>query len=135
YSNDAAHYVTWVDGRVLISGQSQQDVFFDKQPVGPPPPPAPFLIHDQTTLFGGGGDQNIDPGESVGLDEQIRNVGNAGATGISAVLSSPTSGITVTQANSGYPDIGAGGNGTNQTRFQVSADQSLGCGGTVQFHL
>ena len=65
YSNDAAHYVSWVDGRVLINGASQQDVFFDKQTVGPPPPPSPNLVHDLTTLFGGDGDQNIDPGESV----------------------------------------------------------------------
>ena len=135
YSNNAAHYVTWVDGRVLINGQSQQDVFFDKQTVGPPPPPSPNLVHDLTTLFGGDGDQNIDQNENVGLDERIRNAGNAGATGISGVLTSPTPGITITQANSGYPDIAAGGNGTNGTRFQVSADNSLGCGGDVQFHL
>ena len=88
YSNDAAHYVSWVDGRVLINGASQQDVFFDKHTVGPPPPPSPNLVHDLTTLFGANGEQNIDPGESVGLDERIRNAGNAGATKISGVLSS-----------------------------------------------
>ena len=79
YSNTAAHYVSWVDGRVLISGQSQQDVFFDKQTVGPPPPPSPNLVHDLTTLFDGNANGYIDPGESFGLDERIRNAGNAGA--------------------------------------------------------
>ena len=86
-------------------------------------------------MSGGDGDQNIDAGESVGLDERIRNAGNAGATGISGVLTSPTPGITITQGSSGYPDIPAGGNGTNTTQFQVTADGSLGCGGDVQFHL
>jgi len=28
------HYTSWDDGRVIISGQSQQDVFFDKEPTG-----------------------------------------------------------------------------------------------------
>src|SRR4029077_6795798 len=28
------HASSWVDGRVTISGQSQQDTFFDKQAVG-----------------------------------------------------------------------------------------------------
>jgi hypothetical protein len=28
------HYTSWDDGRVPISGQSQQDAFFDKEPVG-----------------------------------------------------------------------------------------------------
>ena len=123
-----------VDRRVLINGASQQDVFFDKQTVGPPPPPSPNLVHDLTTLIGGDGDQTSTRVKRW-LDERIRNAGNAAATGISGVLSSPTSGITITQANSGYPDIPAGGNGTNATRFQVSADNSLGCGGTVQFHV
>ena len=118
YSNDAAHYLSWVDGRVLIGGASQQDVFFDKHAVGPPPPPAPNLVHDLTTVFDQDGDGVIEPGETFGLDERVRNAGNAAATGITGVLSSTTSGITITQANSAYPDIAAGANGTNSTRFQ-----------------
>ena len=30
----SAHFVSWDDGRVTISGQSQQDTFFDKEPAG-----------------------------------------------------------------------------------------------------
>ena len=135
YSNAAAHYVSWVDGRVLISGTAQQDVFFDKHPVGPPPPPAPNLVHDLTTLFDGNSNGYIDPGESFGLDERVRNAGNADAHAISGVLTSPTPGITITTGNSAYPDIPAGGMGTNSTRFQGNASGSIGCGGDVSFHL
>ena len=135
FSNAAAHYVSWVDGRVLISGQSQQDVYFDKHTVGPPPPPAPNLVHDLTTLIDGNGNGYIDPGESFGIDERIRNAGNAGATGISGVLTTTTPGITISQGSSAYPDIAAGANGTNVTRFEGSAANDLGCGVDVQFHL
>ena len=33
YKDSRYHYTTWTDGRVLIGGQSQQDVFFDR--IGP----------------------------------------------------------------------------------------------------
>ena len=134
YSNTANHYTAWVDGRVLISGSSQQNVFFDKVNVGPPPPPSPNLVHDLTTLFDDV-DGIIEPGETFGLDERIRNAGNAGATGISGVLSTSTPGITITTANSTYPDLAAERNGTNATRFMANASARIGCGGEVSFHL
>ncbi len=134
YSNTANHYSSWVDGRVLIGGSSQQNVFFDKVAVGPPPPPAPNLVHDLTTLFDDG-DGIIEPGESFGLDERIRNAGNAGATGISGVLSTTTPGITITTANSTYPNLAPGATGTNATRFMASASAGLTCGGVVSFRV
>ena len=109
-------------------------MFFDKVNVGPPPPPAPNLVHDLTTLFDDS-DGIIEPGESFGLDERIRNAGNAGATGISGVLSTSTPGITITTANSTYPDLAPGANGTNATRFMANASAGLTCGGVVNFTL
>jgi hypothetical protein len=135
YGNSTAFHSTWVDGRVSISGQAQQDVFYDKQTVGPPPPPAPNLVHDLTTLFDSNSNGHIDPGEDFGIDERIRNAGNAGATGISGVLTSATPGITITTGSSAYPDIPAGAMGTNTPRFMGSASNSLPCGGDVSFHL
>jgi hypothetical protein len=35
------HVTSWVDGRVAISGQSQQDAFTDREPVGGTPTPTP----------------------------------------------------------------------------------------------
>ena len=74
----------------------QQDVFFDKQAAGPPPPPSPNLVHDLATLYDGNSNGYIDPGESFGIDERIRNAGNADAHDISGVLTSTTAGITIT---------------------------------------
>ena len=34
-SDGTAFFITWVDGRTLVSGNPQQDVFFDKVPDGP----------------------------------------------------------------------------------------------------
>ena len=44
------HLTSWVDGRVAISGQSQQDAFTDKEPVAgatPTPTPTPGPIQLQ----------------------------------------------------------------------------------------
>src|SRR6266508_5674470 len=68
----------------------------------------PSLIHDQTTVFDEDGDGYLEPGETFELDERIRNTGGQAATNVSSVLSTGTSGVTITQANSGYPDIPAG---------------------------
>src|SRR5207249_4420510 len=35
------HLTSWCDGRVIISSQSQQDAFFDKEPAGPAVTPTP----------------------------------------------------------------------------------------------
>ncbi len=135
YGNDSAFYLPWVDGRVLINGNSQQDVFFDKQTVGPPPPPAPNLVHDLATLYDDNGNGYIEPGESFELDERVRNAGNAAATNISGVLSSTNPDITINQPNSAYPDIPPSGNGTNNTRFAGQASNSLGCGDPIAFRV
>ncbi len=37
FADGTAFFISWVDGRTLISGNSQQDVFFDKVPDGPQP--------------------------------------------------------------------------------------------------
>jgi hypothetical protein len=34
-ADGTAFFITWVDGRTLVSGNPQQDVFFDKVPDGP----------------------------------------------------------------------------------------------------
>ena len=48
----------------------------------------PMLVHEDTTTFDEDGDGTIEPGESFGLDELIRNTGVAPATS-SQGLSAP----------------------------------------------
>ena len=87
--------------------------------------PSPNLVHDLTTLFDGNSNGYIDPGESFGLDERIRNAGNAGChTGSAACSPRRRRGSRSRPANSNYPNIPAGGNGTNPTRFPGSASNT-----------
>ena len=97
--------------------------------------PAPALEHQLTTLTDGNGNGKVEPGESFQIDERLVNTGHASATGVSAVLSSPTPGIDITQANSAYPDMSEGGNGTNVTQFAGVATNALPCGTLIQLHL
>ncbi len=57
------------------------------------------------------------------------------ATGVSATLSTTTPGVTVTQATSAYADIAGGASVTNTTPFQISTDNTVACGSTINLTL
>ena len=95
----------------------------------------PSLIHDQATVYDQDGDGYLEPGETFELDERVRNTGGATATNITSVLSSSTSGVSITQPNSAYPNIPAGGTGTNSTRFGGAVSNSIVCGTILNFSL
>jgi subtilisin-like proprotein convertase family protein len=99
--------------------------------------PTPALAHDGTTVTEVGGDGNgrIEPGEAMTIDERLRNAGDAAATGVEGTLTTSTSGVTVTQGTSAYPDIAAGATGTNATPFAASVASSVPCGTRVQLAL
>ena len=94
-----------------------------------------MLEHSLTTLYDQSGNGTVEPGETFELDERLVNTGFEAANGISAVLSTSTPGITITQASSGYPDIPVGGTGTNTTRFAGVASTSLACGTLIDLRL
>ena len=77
----------------------------------------PSMIHDLATVYDQDADGYLEPGETFELDERIRNTGGSTATNITSVVSSSSSGVTITQPASPYPNIPAGGTGTNSTRF------------------
>jgi hypothetical protein len=95
----------------------------------------PSLIHDLATVYDQDGDGYLEPGETFQLDERVRNTGGATATGITSVVSSTSSGVSITQPNSAYPDIPAGGTGTNSTRFEGAISSGVVCGTTLNFTL
>lgn len=82
------------------------------------------------------GNNLLEPNECNTLNVPITNNSGNPATGITAVLSSNTPGITVTQANSAYPNL-AGGAGpvNNTTPYQVSVDNSVACFTQASFTL
>ena len=76
----------------------------------------PSLIHDQTTVYDQNGNGYLEPGETFQLDERVRNTGGETATNVSSVLSTTTTGISLNQPNSTYPDIPAGINNLGNER-------------------
>ena len=95
----------------------------------------PSLIHDLATVYDQDGDGYLEPGETFQLDERVRNTGGATATNITSVVSSSSSGVSITQPNSPYPDIPAGGTETNSTRFEGAVSNVVACGTTLNFSL
>ena len=82
------------------------------------------------------GNNLLEPNECNTVNVPLTNNAGVPATGISAVLSTTTPGITVTQANSAYADIPAGGGPINNTTpYQVSVDNTVACFTSASFTL
>ena len=102
------------------------------------PSTGPVLLHDLATATETGaadGDGRLEPGETFNLNERLRNLGTASATGVSAVLSESQSALRVLQPNSAYANIAAGGTRTNTTPFQARLQADYTCGTTAHFAL
>ena len=84
---------------------------------------------------GGNGNGIIEPNECNDLDVTILNDGCLLGSGVSAVLSTTTPEVTITQPNSPYPDTAENATGTNTTPFQVSTSPAFVCGTTIDFTL
>jgi subtilisin-like proprotein convertase family protein len=96
---------------------------------------APVLVHQSTTILdsvaGGDGDGVLESDEQVELTEQVRNAGNADATGVSATFNGGP-GLGVTQGSSAYPTIlEDDGTAANSTRFGAHLANAATCGADV----
>lgn len=79
-----------------------------------------------------------DPGETVSLRITLKNpwhLSSKGATGITAMLTSPTAGVTITKKTSVYPAIPAQGSKTNAVLFTFKVPAGFACGRSIQFNL
>jgi len=78
------------------------------------PPEGPFLTFESSTVLDGGGDGDgmLDEGETVDLEVTLENVGVEAATGITGVLATTDSYVTILAGTRGFPDIPAAGFGT-----------------------
>lgn len=85
--------------------------------------------------LGGPGDANgsIDPGETINLTITLSNTGTAGATGVSATISTTTSGVTITTNTANYPNIPASGTGQSTTPYVFNVDHLVPCGTVINF--
>jgi hypothetical protein len=77
---------------------------------------------------GGNGNGLVEPGEQGTLTVQLTNPeGVNSATAISAILSSATPGVVITQGVSAYPNIAANATGTNATPFGFVISSAISC--------
>jgi hypothetical protein len=82
-----------------------------------------------------GGDGVIHRDDCVNLNVELKNNGCANATGISSTLTTTTSGVTVIQGSSNYPDMPIDATGTNLTPFQIQTAANFGCGTEIELDL
>jgi hypothetical protein len=95
-----------------------------------------FLYSTSTvSVTGGNGNGVVEPNECNNINVAILNNGCAIGTGVSAVLSTSTPGVTVTQPNSPYPDTTENGTSLNVVPFSFSTSNTFQCGTTINFTL
>ncbi len=87
------------------------------------------------TQFLGDGDAFIEPNEVWNLTIPLTNIGVAAATGISAVLTSPTPGVTIVSGVSGYPGLAPAATAGNTTALRFLLAGGAPCGGPIRFTL
>jgi hypothetical protein len=82
------------------------------------------------------GDGFIEPGETGTLSVTLKNLGVQDATSVTATLTTSTTGVTIVNGNSAYPNlIALSGSGTNTTPFSYSLSSSLPHNPRVTFTL
>jgi hypothetical protein len=131
--DDGFFYVTWGDNRdpsIAVPSRKNANVRFAKIPrAGVSPMPVVDFV--SAVISGGNGNGKIDFNECNDLTVTLKNDGTASATGVSGTLSTTTSGVTITQNVSVYPDLAAGASAANSTAFKISTDPGFACGTTV----
>jgi uncharacterized repeat protein (TIGR01451 family) len=83
----------------------------------------------------GDGDAFIESNEAWNLTIQLTNTGGQPATGINAILSSSTPGVTVPANASAYPNLAPSASGNNVTPFTFIVGPTVPCGATLNFTL
>ena len=83
----------------------------------------------------GNNNGQIDFNECARINIILQNNGSVSATGISAVLSTTTPGVTILQNSSAYPDLPVDAVGTNLTPFQIVTSSNLVCGSEIHLNL
>lgn len=88
-------------------------------------PPIPVLELTNSTIPQGNG--RLDPNECNSLGVTLTNTGIVTATGVSATLSTTSTGVTITQAVAAFDDIPPGQSRTTLTPFEISTDGQAVC--------
>ncbi|HOX24714.1 MAG TPA: proprotein convertase P-domain-containing protein [Candidatus Krumholzibacteria bacterium] len=81
------------------------------------------------------GNGAADPNESVDVSVTLSNSGLAGATNVSAVLSTAIDGVTVTQNSATFADLPVSGVATGNVDYEFSVAADVPCGTLITFNL
>ncbi len=94
-----------------------------------------YESHTVDDASGGNGDLSLDPGELASLAITVRSVEVAALSGLEAILSTSTPGVTIHNAHADYPSVPAGGLAASEApHFSLSIDPSL-CSTLIVFNL
>ena len=124
------HLTSWVDGRVTISGQSQQDAFTDKEPIsGASPTPTPTATPTPTPTATPGPIQLIGRGKKV---HQINTSRLKWRNATSANMDIYRDGnVIATTPNDGLYDDSTGTTGQASFMYKVCEAATQNCSNTV----
>ena len=91
------------------------------------PPSGPYLVAGSTTVLDAGGDDDgvLDYGEAVSLTVALENQGIEAATNVAATLSTTDPYLTITTAESAYPDIAVSEQASGLFPFSVAASGAV----------
>lgn len=80
-----------------------------------------------------GGNQNgfVEPGETANLTLRLTNVGVAGATGVSATISTSAPGVRITTPTQSYGSIAPNGGAANAAPFVFALEPTAACGDII----
>jgi subtilisin-like proprotein convertase family protein len=95
------------------------------------------LVADSCATGGAGAADGIwDPGEQIQFGLKITNDGTTSLTGVAAVLTALTPGVTVVDSAADFPDLAAGDSADSLApHFSVLLPASLACGDSTAFQV
>lgn len=134
-ADNSSFYTVWGDNRLPSSSfPNQPDVRFAKVPVNGK---GTILAFNQLSISDFSGDNNgrVDMNDCIDVTVRLKNLGTADATGVSAVLTTGTPGVTITTDTSAYPNIAPGASAVNTTPFRFTTSPSFVCGINIEFIL
>lgn len=98
--------------------------------------PVPAVGVDSFTVVAEpSGNGAADPGETADLQVRLNNSGLAPVTNVSAVLSTSTPGVSISQAQATFADLPPGGFSQGSANYVFSVDASVACGTLIHFNL
>ncbi len=97
--------------------------------------PRPLLLPGKAvfTQVSGDGDAFIEPNETWSVSLPLTNQGGATASSVRVSLSSSTSGVTIVNADSAYPNIAPGSSAANTSGFTFRVESTFPCGRVINF--